>query len=110
MNIPGMGNMMKQIQKMQDDMKRSEEELSTLEITGKAGGGLVSVTLYVQKKDCKAVEIDPSLLTEDKQMLEDLLVAAFNKASQEADRIKEERLGQMTSGFKMPPGLDSFLK
>ena len=113
MNIPGMGDMMKQMQKMQEDMARNEAELAAIEITGEAGAGLVKIKIKGPTKDCLEVKIDPSLLKEGedgKEMLEDLLAAAFNKASQDMDRIKEQKLSAVTAGLKMPAGLGSFLK
>lgn len=109
MKIPGMGNMMKQVQQMQEDMQRAEEELNNMEITGEAGAGLVKVTLN-GRKECKKVSIDDSLLDDDKEILEDIIAAAFNAVGKKVDDAREEKMGGVTSGLKMPAGLDSFLK
>jgi DNA-binding YbaB/EbfC family protein len=109
MNIPGMGNMLKQMQKMQEDMKKNEEELAQLEITGKAGVDLVEITLDGHK-NCKKARLNPSLKGEDFDIIEDLIVAAFNAASQKVDAVRAEKTSDLTSGFKLPAGLDSLLK
>ncbi len=92
----GMGNMqqlMKQAQKMQQDMLAAQEELSTLEVVGTSGGGMVEVTMTADKKlvglSIKPEAVDP----DDVEMLEDLLVAAFNDAMSQADKVKEEKMG-----------------
>ena len=109
MKIPGMGKMMEQMQKMQEDMKNAEEELNQVEVTGEAGAGLVKITLN-GRKECKKVEIDDSLLSDDKEMLEDLIAAAINDASHKADKERETKMGGVTSGMNIPAGLDSLLK
>ena len=109
MKIPGMGNMMKQMQKMQADMQKAEAELAAMEITGEAGAGLVKVTLSGQN-DCKKVEIDSSLLEEDKEMLEDLVAAGFNDAVRKVETTKQDKMGGLTAGLNIPGGMDSFLK
>ena len=95
----GMGGMMKQLQKMQ-------EELARMEVTGESGAGLVKVTLN-GRHEARAVRIDPSLLTEDKDMLEDLIAAAITDASQRIDRASREKTAALTSGPKESPLPDS---
>lgn len=109
MEIPGIGKMMKKMQQMQDDMKKSEDELNELEITGEAGAGLVKITLN-GRKECKKVDIDDSVFEDDKDMLEDLIAAAINDASHKADKEREDRMCGVTSGLNIPGGLNSLLK
>ena len=99
----GIGNLMKQAQKMQAQMQKMQEELANMEITGKAGGGLVSVTI-TGRHDCKRVEIDPSLMEEDKEMLEDLLAAAINDANRQLEATSQEKMAGMTGGMGLPAG------
>ncbi len=101
----GLGNLMKQAQKMQDDMQKAQEEVAALEITGQSGGGLVSVVLN-GKHECKRVAIDESLMADnDKEMLEDLIAAAFNDAAQRVESQSQERMSQVTAGMNLPGGL-----
>jgi DNA-binding YbaB/EbfC family protein len=110
MNIPGMGNMMKKVQQMQDDMKKAQTELESMEVTGEAGAGLVKVTL-TGKNDCRQVELDNEVLGEnaDKEMLEDLIAAAINDAVRKVESLKEEKMGGVTGGMNIP-GMDQLLK
>ena len=109
MKIPGMGNMLKQAQQMQADMQKAEAELATLDITGEAGAGLVKITLN-GKNECKKIEIDSSLLTEDKEILEDILAAGFNDAIRKVENIKKDKMGGLTAGLDIPGGLGALLK
>jgi nucleoid-associated protein EbfC len=95
--------LMQQAQKMQENMQRAQEELAKLEITGSAGGGMVSVTL-TGAKECRKVRIDPSVLA-DTEMAEDLIAAAFNDASNKIDAESKNRLGAATAGTQLPPGM-----
>lgn len=95
--------LMQQAQKMQENLQRAQEEMANLEVTGNAGGGLVSVTL-TGRKECRKVRIDPSLLG-DQEMLEDLIAAAFNDASNKVDAESQNRLGAATAGLPLPPGM-----
>ena len=95
--------LMQQAQKMQENLQRAQEELAKLEVTGYAGGGMVSVTL-TGAKECRKVRIDPSLLS-DAEMLEDLIAAAFNDASNKVDAESKARMGAATAGMPMPPGM-----
>ncbi|HZV38017.1 MAG TPA: YbaB/EbfC family nucleoid-associated protein [Pseudoxanthomonas sp.] len=95
--------LMQQAQKMQENLQRAQQELANLEVTGGAGGGMVSVTL-TGAKECRKVRIDPSLLS-DAEMLEDLVAAAFNDASNKVDVESKARMGSATAGMQLPPGM-----
>lgn len=99
----GIGNLMKQAQKMQEDMQKAQEELANLEVTGQAGGGMVSVVM-TGRHDVKRVSIDPSLMKDDKDMLEDLFAAAVNDAVRQVEKRSQERMAGMTAGMNLPPG------
>lgn len=99
----GIGNLMKQAQKMQEDMQKAQEELANLEVTGQAGGGMVSVVM-TGRYDVKRVTIDPSLMKDDKDMLEDLFAAAVNDAVRQIEKRSQERMAGMTAGMSLPPG------
>lgn len=107
MNIPGMGNMMKKVQEMQDNMKKVQDELEEMEVTGEAGAAMVSVTL-TGKNDCRKVNISDEAY-EDKEMLEDLIASAFNNAVRKVEKKKEEKMGDVTGGMNIP-GMDALLK
>lgn len=98
-----LGNMMKQAQKMQADMQKVQEELANAEVIGEAGAGMVKVTM-TGKHDVRRVEIDPSLLQEDKEMLEDLIAAAVNAAVQRVEKMSQDRMAEMASGLGLPAG------
>ena len=95
--------LMQQAQKMQENMQRAQEELANLEVTGSAGGGMVSVTL-TGAKECRKVRIDPSVLS-DPEMAEDLIAAAFNDASNKIDTESRNKMGAATAGMQLPPGM-----
>lgn len=99
----GIGNLMKQAQKMQEDMQKAQEELANLEVTGQSGGGMVSV-IMTGRHDVKRVSIDPSLMKDDKDMLEDLFAAAVNDAVRQVEKRSQERMAGMTAGMSLPPG------
>ena len=101
------GQLMKQAQAMQEGMRRVQEELGTIEVEGQAGAGLVKVTLTC-KYDVKRVSIDPSLVGDDREMLEDLVAAAFNDAARRVESTVAERMGGLTAGLGLPPGLKLF--
>ncbi|MCW8826456.1 MAG: YbaB/EbfC family nucleoid-associated protein [Gammaproteobacteria bacterium] len=100
----GLGNIMKQAQKMQADMQKAQEELANMEVTGKSGGGLVSVVM-TGRHDVKRVSIDDSLMEDDKDMLEDLLAAAVNDAVRLIESQNQEKMSGMTAGLNLPPGM-----
>ncbi|MDR3482540.1 MAG: YbaB/EbfC family nucleoid-associated protein [Burkholderiaceae bacterium] len=98
-----LAGLMKQAQAMQDNMKKMQDQLATIEVEGVSGAGLVKVTMTC-KNDVKRVTIDPSLLAEDKDMLEDLVAAAFNDAARKAEALSQEKMAGMTAGLPLPPG------
>jgi DNA-binding YbaB/EbfC family protein len=95
--------MMQQAQRMQENLKRAQEELAQLEVTGNAGGGMVTVTL-TGKMEARRVRIDPAALA-DGEMLEDLVAAAFNDAVNKANAESEKRMSAATAGMPLPPGM-----
>jgi len=99
----GIGNIMKQAQKMQADMVKAQEELAALEVTGQSGGGMVTVVM-TGKHAVKRVSIDDSLLGDDKDMLEDLVAAAMNDAAQRVEASTKEKMSGVTAG--LPPGMN----
>lgn len=98
------GQLMKQAQMMQENMRRMQEQLATVEVEGEAGSGAVKV-LMTCRHEVRKVTIDPSLGAEDREMLEDLLIAAFNDAARKVESTVSERMGGMTAGLGLPPGL-----
>ncbi len=98
-----LAGLMKQAQAMQDNMKKMQEHLATIEVEGQAGAGMVKVVMTC-KNDVKRVSIDPSLLADDKDMLEDLVAAAFNDAVRKAEATSSEKMSGLTSGLPLPPG------
>ena len=99
-----LAGLMKQAQAMQDNMRRAQEELASIEVEGESGAGLVKVTMNC-KHDVKRVAIDPSLLADDKEMLEDLVAAAFNDGVRKAEAVSQEKMGKLTAGMPLPPGM-----
>ncbi len=99
------GNLMKQAQKMQAEMQKAQEELATMEVTGEAGGGLVSIVM-TGRHEARRVHIDSSLLSDDKDMLEDLVAAAINDAAHKIDAATKERFANMAAGVNLPPGMN----
>jgi nucleoid-associated protein EbfC len=99
-----LAGLMKQAQAMQDNLRKAQEELATIEVEGQSGAGLVKVVMTC-KNDVKRVTIDPSLLADDKDMLEDLVAAAFNDAVRRAEATSQEKMGKITAGMPLPPGM-----
>ena len=99
----GLGNMMKQAQQMQENMKKMQEKLADVEVEGVSGAGMVKV-LMTCRNDVRRVTIDPSLLSDDKEMLEDLIAAAMNDAVRKAEATTQEKMSGFTSGLNLPPG------
>ncbi|HWP18726.1 MAG TPA: YbaB/EbfC family nucleoid-associated protein [Burkholderiaceae bacterium] len=99
-----LAGLMKQAQQMQENLRRAQEELAQIEVEGQSGAGLVKVTMTC-KHDVKRVTIDPSLLADDKDMLEDLVAAAFNDAVRRAEETSQEKMGKLTAGLPLPPGM-----
>ncbi len=100
----GMGNLMKQAQKMQEQMQKAQAELAEAEVTGESGAGLVKVTMN-GRHDVKRVELDDSIMSEDKELLEDLLAAAVNAAVRKIEQNNQEQMSKMTAGMGLPPGM-----
>ena len=99
----GLGNLMKQAQEMQDKMKKAQDELANLEVSGESGAGLVKITM-TGRHDVRKVDIDASLMSEDKEMLEDLVAAAMNDAVRKIEANNQTNMADMTAGMKLPPG------
>ena len=99
-----LAGLMKQAQAMQDNLKRAQEELATMEVEGQSGAGMVKIVMTC-KHDVRRVTIDPSLLAEDKDMLEDLVAAAFNDGLRRAEEVSTEKMGKLTAGLPLPPGM-----
>ncbi len=100
----GIGQLMKQAQQMQAEMQKAQEEIAKMTVTGESGAGMVRITM-TGKHDVRSIEIDDSLVGDDKEMLEDLLVAAFNDAVRRADQAVQEKFAGMTAGLNLPAGL-----
>ena len=99
----GIGNMMKQVQQMQENMAKMQAKLADIEIEGQSGAGMVKVTMTC-KYDVRRVSIDPSLMTDDREMLEDLVAAAVNDAARKVETTVQEKMGGFTQGLPLPPG------
>jgi DNA-binding YbaB/EbfC family protein len=99
-----LAGLMKQAQAMQDNLKKAQDELGSIEVQGESGAGLVKITMTC-KHDVRRVAIDPSLLAEDKDMLEDLVAAAFNDALRRAESVSNEKMAKVTAGMPLPPGM-----
>jgi hypothetical protein len=97
----GIGNLLKQAQAMQENLKRAQEELAKVEVTGSAGGSLVSVTMNC-RHDVRKVSIDAALLQDDKEVLEDLIAAAVNDAVRKVEQTSQEKMAGLTAGFNIP--------
>ena len=102
-----LAGLMKQAQQMQDNLKKAQDELGQVEVEGQSGAGLVKV-LMTCKNDVKRVTIDPSLLADDKDMLEDLVAAAVNDATRKVESTVQEKMASVTAGLPMPPGMKLF--
>jgi DNA-binding YbaB/EbfC family protein len=99
-----LGNLMKQAQRMQEEMQRAQAQIAAMEVTGEAGAGLVKVTIN-GRHDVKAVRIAPELMREDVGMIEDLVAAAVNDANRKAEQLGQEKLAGITAGLDLPPGM-----
>ena len=100
----GLGNIMKQAQKMQAELQKAQEQMALEEVTGESGGGLVSVVIN-GKYEVRRVNIDDSLMGDDREMLEDLVAAAFNAAVQKVADKMQENMANLTAGMGLPPGM-----
>lgn len=101
----GLGQIMKQAQKMQADMQKAQEELASIEVVGEAGGGMVKITMNCRNV-VRGISIDDGLTGEDRDMLEDLLAAAFNDALRKVEETTREKMSGMTAGLNLPGGLN----
>jgi nucleoid-associated protein EbfC len=97
----GLGNIMKQAQAMQENMRKAQEQLASIEVTGSSGGGMVNITMTC-RHDVKRVKIDASLMQDDKEVLEDLVAAAMNDAVRKAEKTTEEKMAGLTAGLNIP--------
>lgn len=100
----GLGNIMKQAQQMQENMHKAQEEIAKLEVTGESGAGLVKITM-TGRHDVKSVSIDPTLIGDDKDMLEDLIAAAVNDANRRVENMTQEKMSGLTAGMELPAGM-----
>ncbi len=100
----GIGQLMKQAQQMQADMQKAQEEMANMTVVGESGAGMVRITMTC-KHEIRSLEIDDSLVGDDKDMLEDLIVAAFNDAVRRVEKTTQEKFSGMTSGLNLPPGM-----
>ena len=100
----GMGNMLKQAQAMQEKMQKMQAEVANMEVTGEAGAGLVKVTM-TGNHNVRRVSIDDSLMSDDKDMLEDLIAAALNDAVRRVEENNKEQMAKITGGLQLPPGM-----
>lgn len=100
----GIAGLMQQAQKMQERMQKAQDELAAMEVEGQAGAGMVKITM-TGKHAVKRVQVDSSLQTEDRDMLEDLIAAAINDAVHRVEVMTQEHLGSLTAGMQLPPGM-----
>jgi len=100
----GMGNLMKQAQKMQEDMAKAQAEIANMEVTGESGAGLVKIVM-TGNHNVRSVSIDPDLMADDKEMLEDLIAAAINDAARRVEETTKDKMSGVTGGMQMPPGM-----
>ena len=99
----GMAGLMQQAQRMQENMKKAQDEIAAMEVEGQAGAGMVKITL-TGKHDCKRVQIDAGVM-DDKDMLEDLITAAINDASRKIEQTSAAKMGALSAGMNLPPGM-----
>lgn len=100
----GIDNIMKQAQKMQEGLQKAQQEIINTEVIGESGAGLVKI-IMTGRHDVRRVEIDPSLITDDREMLEDLLAAAINDANRRVETMTQEKMAGLTAGMGLPPGM-----
>ncbi len=98
-----LAGLMKQAQQMQDNMRKMQEQLAQVEVEGQSGAGLVKVVATC-RNEIRRISIDPSLLADDRDMLEDLIVAALNDALRKAEQTAQDKMGSVTAGLPLPPG------
>ncbi len=102
--MKGLGGLMKQAQEMQANLEKAQKEIAAMQVSGESGGGMVSVVM-TGRHDVRRVNIDPALLGDDKEMLEDLIAAAVNDAVQRVETMTQEKLSGLTTGLNLPGGL-----
>ena len=102
--MPNFNNMMKQVQAMQANMQKAQAEIASLEVIGESGGGMVKITMS-GRHEVKRVQIEPSVVGEDREMLEDLIAAATNDAVHKVEARVQEKMGGLTAGLALPPGM-----
>ena len=102
--MTGLGKLMQQAQEMQANMREAQKELAAIEVSGEAGGGMVKLHMNC-KHEVRRVEIEDALLQDDKNMLEDLIAAAYNDAARKVERTVQEKMGGLASGFSLPAGM-----
>ena len=102
--MKGLGQLMKQAEQMQENMQKAQDDLASMLVTGESGGGMVKVTMTC-KHDVHRLEIEDNLLKDDKEMLEDLIAAAFNDAIRKVEQAVQEKLSGLTGGFSLPAGM-----
>lgn len=100
----GIGNLMKQAQQMQENLQKAQAQIAEMEVEGVSGAGMVKVTMN-GKHDVRRVVIDPSLMSDDKEMLEDLIAAAVNDAVRKVESVTQEKMASVTAGMPLPPGM-----
>jgi len=103
MTMKGLGDMMKQAQEMQQKMQKIQDEIASAEVAGESGAGLVKVVM-TGRYDVKGIDIDSSLMTESKEIIEDLVVAAVNDAVRRVENNQKDRMSELTAGIPLPPG------
>lgn len=102
--MKGLSQLMRQAQEMQENMRKAQDELAAMEVEGAAGGGMVKITMTC-KHEVRRVAIEDSLIREDKDMLEDLIAAAYNDANRKVEQTVQEKLGALAGGLSLPPGI-----
>lgn len=102
--MKGLSQLMRQAQEMQENMRKAQDELAAIDVEGAAGGGMVKITMSC-KHEVRRVAIEDSLIGEDKDMLEDLIAAAYNDANRKVEQTVQDKLGALTSGLSLPPGM-----
>ena len=102
--MKGLGPLMKKAEQMQENMQKAQDDLASMLVTGESGGGMVKVTMTC-KHDVHRLEIEDNLLKDDKEMLEDLIAAAFNDAIRKVEQTVQEKLSGLTGGFSLPAGM-----
>jgi len=101
--MKGLGDLMKQAQQMQEKMQQAQQEVANVEVFGESGAGMVKI-IMTGKHDVKSVNIDPSLLHEDKEILEDMIAAAVNDAVRKVEDQTKDMMSSVTNGIPLPPG------